>query len=79
VRQAHPDYSFLKVREDREVGRIECRYRGVLWFSLGYEEGPGRHLLVRLDQGIGPVPTADRDAFVAALRDSFGGYEIELA
>jgi hypothetical protein len=76
---AHPDYTFRKVREDREVGRIECLYRGVLWFSLSYEEAPGRHLLVRLSQGVGPVPRADREAFVAALRESFGGYELELA
>ena len=76
--QAHPDYTFRKVREDREVGRIECLYRGVLWFSLGYEEGPGRHLLVRLSQGVGPVPRADREALVAALRESLGGYELEF-
>ncbi len=78
MKRPHPDYTFRRVREDREVGRIECLYRGVLWLALGYEEGPWKHLSIRLTQGIGPVPREDREAFVAALRDSLQSYEIEL-
>jgi hypothetical protein len=78
LRSSHPDYGFRLVREDREVGHIECRYRGAPWLSINYQHGPGKTLRVGLSSGIGPVPQADREAFVAALRDSLREYEVEL-